>query len=161
MENAWRNAYREMQQLYGKELSLVKDLRNMTLRLDMNETMEEVLEDFGESCGLEEAKGLSEVFQFAKRSGGNFGEIFRATIDQLGEKLEVEREIRTLTAAKRFEQSIMNLIPLGILLYLRIFSPGYLDVMYESLIGIGVMSICLALYIGAFLLSGKVVAIEV
>ena len=157
MENAWK----KMEHLYGKDNEMVKRLKTMKGRLDINETMENVLDDFAEEMDIEEGKSFAEVYRFAKKSGGNFAKIIEGCIDRMSEKLEVEREIRTLTAAKRMEQMIMNLIPLGICLYLRLGSPGYLDVMYGNVMGIAIMTGALAVYVASYEISGRIIAIEV
>ena len=55
----------------------------------------------------------------------------------------------------------MNLIPLGILLFVRLTNPGFLDVMYSTWMGRGMMTACLILYGGAFLLAERIADIKV
>ena len=160
-ENAWKSAYRQIGQLYGKDTAIVQELSCLSARIDMNETIEDVLDDFAENLELEEARNFAEVFRFAKRSGGNFNKMVSDTIDRLSDGLDVEREIRTVTSAKRFEQMIMNLIPAGIILYLRLTSPGYLDVLYGNMLGFGIMTAALIAYVAAYEISGRMVEIEV
>ena len=66
-----------------------------------------------------------------------------------------------MVAAKRLEQRIMNVIPLGILLFVNFTSPGFLDVMYTGLSGRMIMTVFLLVYAGAYLLSGKIVDIRI
>ena len=47
----------------------------------------------------------------------------------------------------------MNVVPLVILLYLNLTSPGYFDVLYGNLSGICIMSVCLIIYLIAYALS--------
>ena len=49
----------------------------------------------------------------------------------------------------------MNLMPMGILLYLKVTSPGYFDVLYGNVAGVCVMSVCLAVYLAAYALSER------
>ena len=90
-----------------------------------------------------------------------FGKIISDTISQITEKLEVEREIRTAISSKRLEQRIMNVVPIGILLYLKLASPGYLAPLYDNAAGIVIMAVSLGVYASAWLLSEKIVRIEV
>jgi len=55
----------------------------------------------------------------------------------------------------------MSLVPFLILVYVNLASPGFLDVMYHSIPGVLVMSICLAIYFGSWLLGRKIVNIEI
>ena len=56
---------------------------------------------------------------------------------------------------------IMSLMPVGIILYLQMTSPGFLNVLYGNPFGIAAMSICLAIYATAYWLGRKIVDIEV
>ena len=160
-ENAFRRSAAELQMLYGEEADMVKELKLMEHRLDRNENLEVILADFAYRSGLEEAKNFSDVFRYAKRSGGNLNRILSSAADQIGDKIEVDRQIRTVTAGKRMEQQILNVIPIGICAYLRITSPGYLDVLYRNPTGIAVMTVCLGIYAAAYFISERIVAIEV
>ena len=75
--------------------------------------------------------------------------------------VDVGREIETALAAKRMEQTIMTAMPCGILLYMRLASPGFLDLMYTTALGIAIMTACLGAYAAAVLWSRKIVHIEV
>ncbi len=160
-ENAWRNAYKELKHLMGEDEFTVKAMRKLCSKLDMNENIESALDEFSTIMAIEEASDFCEVFRFAKRSGGDFSKLIGSAVDRLSQKIETEREIRSITAAKRLEQLIMNVIPLGICAYLRIGSPGYMDALYGNISGILIMSGCLAVYVGAFELSERIASIEV
>lgn len=53
--------------------------------------------------------------------------ITRMTADRISEKMEVKREILVMIAGKQMEAQIMKLMPLAIILYFWVFSPGFLD----------------------------------
>lgn len=161
LENAWREASREMQLLFGERSIICQELQHMIFRLEMNENIEAILEDFAKRTQLEDILMFSEIVSFAKRSGGNFVKIIQRTVSQMGEKIEVDRQIQTLTAAKRMEQKIMNVMPMAIILYLRVGSPGYLDVMYKNPIGIIIMTVCLIGYGGAWYMGTKMIQITI
>ncbi|MCR4842040.1 MAG: type II secretion system F family protein [Eubacterium sp.] len=160
-ENAWRAARREITALYPPTSPVVAEMDRMCAALDMNQPFEKALQTFSDRLGMPAAQDFCQVFALAKRTGGNFNAIVTGTIERISEKMEVEREIRTLTSGKRFEQLIMNLIPVGILVYMRISSPGYMDALYGNLTGVVIMSVCLAVYLGAYEASGRIVEIEV
>lgn len=79
----------------------------------------------------------------------------------LGDKIDVKKEIEATLAAKKSEQMIMSLMPAGIIAYLRLTSPGFLDVLYGNPFGICAMSVCLAIYAGAYWMGRRIVDIEV
>ena len=160
-ENAWKSATQEMANLYGDDEYTVVCMKNACRRLNVNESMEDVINYFAAQMRIEEAMDFAEVFGYAKRSGGNLSKILAASADRLTEKIQTERNIRTLLAGKKLEQLIMIVIPPAICFYLKVFSPGYLDPLYESAAGTLIMAVCLAVYLGACEISGKIADIRV
>ena len=59
------------------------------------------------------------------------------------------------------EQMIMSLMPAGIILYLQLASPGFLDILYGNPFGICAMTVCLAVYGAAYWMGKRIVEIEV
>ena len=106
-------------------------------------------------------KNFSEVFSVAKRSGGDLSGIMRHTAEVIRDKMQVREEIRTMTASRQFEQKIMNLLPLLIVLYIDLTSPGFFDTMYQTAAGRIVMTVCMLVYAGAYILAGRMLDIEI
>ena len=88
-------------------------------------------------------------------------EILSETADSIEQKSVVDKEIQVILSSKKMEQKIMNVIPFFIIFYISITSRGFFDVLYHNLIGIVIMTFCLVLYLAAFMISQKIVAIEV
>lgn len=155
IENAWKEAKKEVEKLFGEHALLVKELNHMLAHLEMNVSLEELLFDFALRSGLEDVNSFCQVFLFAKRSGGDFIGIINATAGRIGRKVDLQREITTDLAARRLESRVMNLVPLFMLLYLNITSPGYFDMLYGNITGVVVMSVCFLFYVLAYLWSER------
>ncbi|ROR23674.1 tight adherence protein B [Mobilisporobacter senegalensis] len=161
IENSLSEAIGDLKILYGESSYIVNEFEYMASQIRMNRTIEEVLQEFANRSQLEDIHNFAEVFITAKRTGGDMIKIIRATSKVIGDKVDVKREIKTLITAKQFETKIMNLIPLGIILYMWMFSPGFLDPLYHNLFGIIIMTAALIVYIVSFLLSKKIINIEI
>ncbi len=161
MENAWKEAQREVQKLRGEDACMVLELRQMNAAVGMNEPIERVLEEFAGRSGCAEIESFAEIFAFAKRSGGDFPGIIRNTVWKLTESVEVEREIASVLAGKRLEGRIMNGMPLFMLAYLNFTSGDFLDPLYGNPVGILVMSGALLGYFAALKLSERILDIHV
>jgi tight adherence protein B len=160
-EHALEEAYRDLGRIYQDNAMIMQEFSYMINQLRMNISIEKALENLGSRSGIEDIQSFSEVFYTAKRTGGDIINIIKIAVDIISSKIEVKREIITLIAAKRFEANIMKVIPLLILIYLSMSSPGFLDPLYHNLFGILVMTIFLLLYLGAYLIIDKIIAIEV
>lgn len=161
VENALVASEQELILLYGPEGLITREFSGMVQQLRMNRTVEELLLDLAERSGLEDIRNFSEVFSVAKRSGGDISSIMRHTADVIGDKMQVKEEIATLTASKQFEQRIMNLIPFFIVFYVDSTSPGFFSQMYGTGLGKMLMSACLVVYLAAYVMAQKILAIEV
>lgn len=133
----------------------------MIRQLQMNVTAETVLKDFAHRTGDEDVQTFVTVFNMAKRSGGDTMEIIRNAVRQMGEKIDVEREIVTLMSAKQLELKIMTIIPMAMIMYMKISFPEFLDVLYGNVAGVVIMSVCLIIYLVAHEMGKRIVEIEV
>lgn len=160
VENSFISAEKDMQILYGKEELIVKEFAGITAGLQINQSIEAILTDFGKRSGVEDIKLFAEIFSVCKRTGGDLIAIITATLETIEDKIEVKRQIKTLTAAKQLEAKIMSFVPLGIIAYMKIFSGGLLDPLYHNFLGITIMTGLLGVYVVAYELSGRIVDIE-
>lgn len=117
--------------------------------------------DFGRRTGVPDIVSFAEVFLTAKRTGGDLIAIIHNTVFCIRQKQETTMEIETCLAGKLMEQNIMSAIPLLILAYVKLSSPGFLDVMYETTAGIAVMILCFGVYLLAWFWGQSIVRIEV
>lgn len=161
VENAWKEAQREVEMLHGTDGDMYRELQEMNQSVSLRVPIEGLLEDFAMRSGVEDIISFSEVFSFAKRSGGNFVKIIDSTAEHMRQKQRTEQEIAVAVASKRMEQKVMNLLPLLILAYLKISSDGYLDPLYHNAKGVLFMSVCLGVYFAAMLLADKIMHIRI
>lgn len=159
-ENAFCQSYGDMIMLFGDNCLIGKELMWIKQGLQNNMNLEDLLEDFGERSGLEEIREFAGVFAIAKRGGGNLPAVISDTAVILSDKLEMQKEIRVLISGRQLEQKIMSVIPFGIVLYVEITTPGYFDILYGNLSGITVMSICLGIYVIAYVLAHQMIQIK-
>ena len=155
IENAWKEARKEVEKLFGEHALIVQELNHMLAHLEMNVSLEELLSDFALRSGLEDVGSFCQVFLFVKRSGGDFIGIIHATANRISRKVDLQREIITDLAARRLESRVMNMVPMFMLLYLNLTSPGYFDLLYGNLSGVIIMSLCLLFYLLAYVWSER------
>lgn len=161
IENAFVEALKELQKLYAKQDDIVREFRTIVNGIDMNNRLELLLQDFAFRSNLEDIKNFAEVFSIAKKSGGDMVNIIRTSIRTIQDKIEVEQEIEIMIAGKKLEQKIMNIVPIGILIYVNLTSAEFLSVLYHSFMGTVVMSGCLCLYLAAFYIGSRIVEVEI
>ena len=159
-ENAFLEAEGEIRGLYGRESEMARELALLRKGLRNQLPLEQMLLNLGERSHVEEIRDFTEVFAVAKRLGGNLKEIIGRTAELTQQRMEVDREIKTLLAAKKYEQKVMTLVPFLLFGYMQISSKGFFDILYHNAAGIMVMTICLVLYLAACVLGDKLMDIR-
>lgn len=161
VENAVREAGRDIGRLYGPEKRIRKEFSLMTRQLDMNMSVGSVFEAFAERTGQEDVENFVNVFAAAKMSGGDSISIIRNAVRLISEKIDTEKEIRTMLASQKLEFDIMCAAPFAIILYMKATFGEFLDALYGNAAGICVMTVCLFLYAAAYRIGKKIIRIEV
>lgn len=160
-ENAFREAQKELTHIYPPEARISRELLVITRELKLQIPLEKILEEFAMRVQTEDVGNFVTVFITAKRSGGNMIAIIQDTVQQISDKIDVKREIDTILAAKRYEFRVMSMIPYAIIAYMSLSFPEFMDCLYGNALGIGVMTVCLGVYWGAYYLGVRMIKIEV
>lgn len=161
IENSFKEAVSELVLLYGEESEIVSEFRTIVHRININENIEDILEDFAVRSGIEDIIYFAEVFRYAKRSGGDLIAIIRNTSKTISEKIETKKEIETVISGKKMEQKIMSIIPFGIIVYLKLSAPEFVQPLYGNAFGAAAMTFCLVLYCISVWMAEKIVDIKV
>ena len=161
IENGLIEAEWDMRKWNEERSEIVQELSLINREIKMSVPAEDLLTDLGIRSDVEDIKNFASVFAIARKMGGNMAEIVQDAADQIREKAEVERAIETAIAAKKFEQTVMAMMPCGIIFYMQITSPGFFEQVYGTMFGVLFMTGCLVLYAGAFYLGRRIVRIEV
>ncbi len=161
IENALQESYRDMELLYSGDSPICREVRHMLRGLENNVVLEQLLYDLGVRSHVADIMQFADIFLIAKRSGGNLTEILEKTAAVMEQKMETDKEIQIMISSKKMEQKIMNMVPFMIIFYIGTTSKGFFDVLYHNAIGVAVMTVCLFFYGMAYLLSKRIVEIEV
>ncbi len=100
--------------------------------------------------------------------GGNLAEILDSIAYTIRERVRIKGEIRTLTAQQRMSGYVVAFLPIGLLAFLFIIAPGFLEPMFDPAVGVaglpgGVILMALgafSMFVG-FMFIRRIVDIEV
>ena len=161
VENALLQAQKDLDKLYPSQCCINRELQYMRRQLEMNIPAEQVLEGLAKRTGHEDVRAFTTVMVLARRNGGDLVEILQNAIRQLCERMEVKKEIEVVYAAKKMEFYVMSGIPAGMIAYMKLCFPQFMEMLYGTAFGIIFMTICLAVYVSAFLWGKRIIEIEV
>lgn len=120
VENALLEAQKELRLLYPEDARISREFLVMARQLRLHVPMEQILEEFAGRSGQEDVENFVAVFAAARKSGGDMISIIRNTANQIGDKIDVKREIDTVLAAKKYEFRVMAAIPYAIIGYMSL-----------------------------------------
>ena len=155
------NSRKDLERIYGRKGEMVLEFHYMEIQLEHGGSVEKLLDSLGRRSGIEDIQNFSQILIQSKKMGGNMRRILQECITSMEEQMDVKKEIQAMLASRRLEQRIMSILPLGIILYLQISSPSFLSVLYGNPAGIGVMTLCLGIYIFAYQWGERLVEIEI
>ena len=161
VENAFALSVKELTMLHGKDAMIVREIKSIVAQLKLNKPIDVVFKKFADKTHIEDIIDFSEVFIISKLHGGNISKIIGNTINVINDKIEVKIEIDTVTASKRFEQKLMNLLPFLIIIYMNISSSEFLRPLYTTLNGRILMTFALVVYYFSTRISKKILEIEI
>ncbi|SHJ17957.1 type II secretion system F family protein [Pseudobutyrivibrio xylanivorans] len=161
LERALLQAEEELKKLYSQESVLENSVHIMNQKIAMNTQVEKAFAEFAKTAGLEEAESLAEIISFAKRCGGDYCRHIRETAIKIEDSIAVKQEIQTITTEKRLELKVMCVMPILILGYISLTSPGFIKPLYGNLVGIILMSGCLVVYGCLIVLGRRIIDIKV
>jgi tight adherence protein B len=100
-------------------------------------------------------KEFGNILEITRNKGGNFKEVLEKTNNILSERLETDREIKTLLAKQRIEVLILRVIPFIMLLSIRVLYPEMIRFLTTNIIGIGTFIGVSLLFALSFFISNK------
>lgn len=156
VENAFCDAARDLEYRYGKQDYMVNELLILNRQVQNNVPIDRLIKELAVKTGSKDISDFAAVFMLARKSGGDMGRVLGRTIQIITRRREVKQEIELLVAAKKYEQQIMNLMPMGIIGYIRLTNPSYFDPLYHNPFGIVLMTAVLVAYYIAYRISEKI-----
>ena len=152
----------EMRKQYvSPDTMIIQELNLMVSRLSMGITIEQVMKDFANRSHNEDVRTFSNIFEVAKRQGGNMIQIIRQTTDVISQKIETKADIETELSGRKMEQKVLTAMPILLVVLMTYTTGGFMDVIFTSWEGRLVSTIALLMIIGGSLWSKKIADIHI
>ena len=161
LENSMRDAREALIMLYGKKDEMVLEITKLLREVSMNVPVEEAFSEFSRRHPYEEVLDMAEVLAIGKRFGGNYTENIGRAAEKIRQSLLLKSEIKAKSAEKRLELTMMLILPPGILTYMRLCSPEFIEALYQTAIGFAAVLSAIGLYLFAAWWGNRIIRIEV
>ena len=162
VENAFCDAKDVLKNMYGDRSILYGDMVEMDRQIKMHIPVEKAFAGIvrkypiDEMCALpilDEIESFGEIFLHTKRLGGGYALYLKDTADRLEERINLKSELNAMIAQKKLELTIMSVMPVAILFYMRLTGGSFLEPLYHNVFGVTLMAVCLVIYAGSVMLG--------
>ena len=162
MENACLAAVSEISALYQEEENpTVKELRKIASGIRLHIPLEELFAVYAKETGHEDIYEFAVVLEITRSMGGDLVEVMRDAVRHLQQKMDTKEEIDVLLSEKKYEKNIMLFMPLGILCYMRLTNPRYMDCFYDTAAGHLFMTAMIGITVLCYFWTEKITETEI
>lgn len=161
MENACRRLLPELKELYPSEKNpTLFQIKRIVRGMDLHRAPEQLFLEYAEETGVDEIYEFAVVLNIARSTGGNMVEILKNAMERLQGRMDAEEEWKATLSGRVFEKNIMLMMPFGVLFYLRVANPGYVDSIYETVVGNILMTVVILTVLCSYFWTERIMDIR-
>lgn len=162
MTEALLEAKNNLAFMYGETEPIMRELQYMTKSIkESRSTDEMLLKDFAYRSGIDEIINFADVYSICRTTGANVADMIAKAAEVIMDKMTIDREIKAITAQKKAEAKIISSMPVIIIVFLNLVSPGYLDSLYHTILGRIIMTSALVVITISYYIMSKMVEVKV
>lgn len=160
IENSLKSIIDDMVVQFSEEAYIVREYRLIMKKINYNSDFYTAFQSFAARTGDIDIINFSVILKLTQSTGGNMSKIIKRTSRVIGEKIALEREIKVLLEARKFELKILIALPLAIIFLLTESAKSYMAPIYNTILGNVMTSIALIFISTGIFLSYKILRIE-
>lgn len=164
VSNSLRAGYSFIQaiELVSREMPnpLGKEFARTFREVNLGTTTEDALNNMGNRIASKDLSLIITAVLIQRQIGGNLAEIMDNISDTIRDRIRIQGEIKTLTAQGRISGMVIGLIPLFLIAVMLVINPDYLDPLFHSALGLGMLAGSVVSEIIGVLLIKKATSIE-
>lgn len=159
------SAYNDLKMTYNEKADIIREMQGIISRNRNGIPLRVLFKDFGERSGVDDIKSFGEIYEIIEGRSDRFSDIIKQTQQIISDKIEIEEEIETVLTAPKNENKIMLVMPVLLILLLGGGDGGgFLEWLYAketAFFGAIVITVCVGMFIAAYLIGQKMTDIEV
>lgn len=112
-----------------------QQMKRATQELRIGLPLEVALGRVAERMASRDFGWVVSALQIQRKSGGNLSELLSTAAKTVRERAEIRREVLTLTAEGRLSANVMMIMPFGLLGFMLVTQPGYVEPLWTTDMG--------------------------
>lgn len=159
VSDSFVNARSDLQNQYSPTDMIIVELSEIVTGMDNGKTLEEMMNAFGERSGNDDIENFANVISNCFRLGGNFKDVVKKMRDVIADKMAVADEIDTKLASNKLQHNVMSVMPIVLVGLIKLMNSTFAENL-ASPIGIVVVTISIAIFIGSYIWGRKIIDIR-
>jgi tight adherence protein B len=140
---------------------IASELELIVKEHQLGSSLERALTQAAQRIGGNTFKAAVTILKTARRTGGNLPETLSTVVANLREMARLEGVVRTKTAEGKTQAFIISVVPLPLYLGIRLLSPQFFTPLETTFIGHLIFGVAALLWLSAFMLARRFVAVDV
>jgi tight adherence protein B len=108
----------------------------------------------------DDVQQIALVAALHERTGGNMAAVLDHVAEGVRERLDLRRELRSLTAQARLSRWVITALPVALVLFMAVANPGYLSPLVHTTAGVILLALATCLVIAGSLAMKMLVDVE-
>ena len=122
--------------------------------------MDMALDSLADRMQSRDLKLMNSAVMIQRQVGGNLAEIVSKISKTIHDRIQIKKEIRTLTTQGRMSGVIISLLPIFLFFIINMISPSYMAQLYQNQMGIVMLVVSAVMEVLGFLVIHKIVDIK-
>lgn len=122
--------------------------------------LDAALAPMAERMASEDVQQLALVAALHERTGGNMAAVLDQVAAGVRERMELRRELRSLTAQARLSRWVVTLLPLALLLVITLVNPSYERPLFQTSTGVLLLVVAATMVVIGSLVMRAIVKVE-
>ena len=156
---AFKDAASDMASIYGDGADIVQEVQIICTGLNNNINIEQLLLNFAERSGLDDAMSFANVFEVCNRQGGDLKRIVADTREIINDKIEIEMEIEIMLFGAKNELNIMMIMPVIVVVMLQGMGTSMAGA--NTPVTVLIKIVCIGIFILAYAIGRKFTDIKI
>jgi tight adherence protein B len=137
------------------------EFQRVVAEIRLGRPIDEALTAMAERVGSDDLRWAVIAINVQRQVGGNLAEVLDIVSNTVRERAYIRRQINVLSAEGRLSVAILACLPFGIMAYITIVNPEYIEPLFTTTVGIAMLVAGgLMMAIGIFIMS-RMVKIDV
>lgn len=152
----------DLQRTYNEDVDIIREVTDILNKYRNGIQFRVLFNDFGERSGVDDIISFGQIFEAIEGKSNKFADIIRQTQQVISDKIEIEQEIETVLTVPKQETGMMLIMPvLLMLLFSSDGDQGMMGMLFTTVFGRILTTICVAVFGASFLLAQKLTDIKV